>query len=65
MSKVHLVRPGATAPYCGIRPRAGYDLRLIRDQDKFVRISKNPEATFPACKRCAAQLEVGTHQIAS
>ncbi|WP_129449403.1 hypothetical protein [Pseudomonas syringae] len=44
MSKVHLVRPGATSPYCGIRPRAGHELRLISDKDKFVRISKNPEA---------------------
>lgn len=65
MSKVHIVRPGEASPICGLRPRAGYDLRLTSDKDKFVRISKNPEATFPACKRCAAQLGLEAEQLAS
>lgn len=62
MSKVHLVRPGTTSPYCGTSPRAGYDLLSTDDKEKFVRICKNPEATFPACIRCAAKLGTGTEQ---
>lgn len=65
MSKVHLVCPVTTSPYCGMRPRAGHDLRSTDDKEKFVRISKNPEATFPACMRCVAKLGSGTEQIAN
>ncbi|KPB36947.1 hypothetical protein PsaNZ64_00405 [Pseudomonas syringae pv. actinidiae] len=65
MSKVHLMRPGTTSLYCGMSPRAGHELRSTEDKEKFVRISKNPEAIFPACMRCAAKLGTGIEPIAS
>ncbi|RML53082.1 hypothetical protein PSCFBP3800_00547 [Pseudomonas syringae group genomosp. 3] len=64
MSKVHLVRSGSTSPYSDMSPRTGHELRSTDDEETFVRISTNPEATFPACMRCAAKLGTGTEQVA-